>query len=190
MSELEPIRSKALIWLGIFVLRHFFLEGFVSLLSTIVIKRFWCIGLNKSWKGDKRMKNSASLITTRAQQVFVLGKMDHRQQAILRTPSETNSPREALALAYQMLTDKQKIASIWPSIHWGETQRTIGVIVEANTSWYCDFTARFTRKDREPISMKKSLKNMPRETRKPEYISDRPDSSSDQESRMDCTSTS
>ncbi|HEY4035507.1 MAG TPA: hypothetical protein VGL94_16235 [Ktedonobacteraceae bacterium] len=80
------------------------------------------------------MKNSASLINTRAQQVFVLGMMDHRQQAILRTPSETNSPREALALAYQMLLDKQKIASIRPSIHWGETRRTTRVIVEANTS--------------------------------------------------------
>ncbi|HEY4034348.1 MAG TPA: hypothetical protein VGL94_10335 [Ktedonobacteraceae bacterium] len=58
------------------------------------------------------MKNSASLINTWVQQVSVLGKMDHLQQAILRTPSETTSPREALALAYQMLTDKQKIAFI------------------------------------------------------------------------------
>jgi hypothetical protein len=58
------------------------------------------------------MKNSASLINTWVQQVSVLGKMDHLQQAILRTPSEINSPREALALAYQMLTDKQKIAFI------------------------------------------------------------------------------
>ena len=58
------------------------------------------------------MKNSAPLINTWVQQVFVLGKMDHLQQAIQQTPSETNSPREALALAYQMLTDKQKIAFI------------------------------------------------------------------------------
>ena len=55
------------------------------------------------------MKNSASLINKKA---LILEKMDHLQQAILQTPSETNSPSEALALAYQMLTDKQKIASI------------------------------------------------------------------------------
>jgi len=58
------------------------------------------------------MKNSASLINTWVQQVSVLEKMDHLQQAVLRTPSETNSPREALALTYQMLTDKQKIVFI------------------------------------------------------------------------------
>jgi hypothetical protein len=39
-------------------------------------------------------------------------KMNCLQQAILQTPSETNSPGEVLALAYQMLTDKQKIAFI------------------------------------------------------------------------------
>jgi hypothetical protein len=58
------------------------------------------------------MKNSASLINTWAQQVLALGEMNHLQQAILQTPSETNSPSEALALAYQMLTDKQKIVFI------------------------------------------------------------------------------
>ncbi|HEY4033055.1 MAG TPA: hypothetical protein VGL94_03720 [Ktedonobacteraceae bacterium] len=58
------------------------------------------------------MKNSASLISTWAQQVLVLEKMNHLQQTILQTSNETNSPGEALALAYQMLTNKQKIAFI------------------------------------------------------------------------------
>ncbi len=58
------------------------------------------------------MKNSASLINTWAQQVLVLEKMNHLQRAILQTPNETNSPGDVLALAYQMLTDKQKIALI------------------------------------------------------------------------------
>jgi hypothetical protein len=58
------------------------------------------------------MKNSAFLTKTWVQQVLVLEKTNHLQQAILQTPSETNSPREALALAYQMLPDKQKIAFI------------------------------------------------------------------------------
>jgi len=55
------------------------------------------------------MKNSISLIN---KQDLILEKVDHLQQAILQTPSETNSPCEALALAYRMLTDKQKIAFI------------------------------------------------------------------------------
>jgi hypothetical protein len=55
------------------------------------------------------MKNSASLIS---KQGLIFEKMDHLQQAILQTPSETTSPSEALALAYQKLPDKQKIAFI------------------------------------------------------------------------------
>lgn len=55
------------------------------------------------------MKNSV-LSTNR--QDLILKKMDHLQQAILQTPSGTNSPSKALALAYQMLPDKQKIAFI------------------------------------------------------------------------------
>jgi hypothetical protein len=75
------------------------------------------------------MKNSASLINTWAQQVLVLEKMNHLQQAILQTPSETTSPTEALALAYQMLPDKQKIAFILaggaPSLfHYQQHQQT------------------------------------------------------------------
>ena len=55
------------------------------------------------------MENSV-LLTNK--QNLILKKMDHLQRAILQTPSKTNSPSEALALAYQMLPDKQKIAFI------------------------------------------------------------------------------
>ena len=58
------------------------------------------------------MKNSAFLTNTWVQQVLILRKMNHMQQAILYTPSETNSPGEApgeaLALAYQMLRQGSK----------------------------------------------------------------------------------
>ena len=58
------------------------------------------------------MKNSVLLTNPWVQQVLILGKTNHLQQAILHKTSETTSPYEALALAYQMLTDKQKIAFI------------------------------------------------------------------------------
>jgi hypothetical protein len=58
------------------------------------------------------MKNSTLLTNPWVQQVLILGKTNHLQQAILQKTSETTSPCEALALAYQMLTDEQKIAFI------------------------------------------------------------------------------
>jgi hypothetical protein len=58
------------------------------------------------------MKNSVHFINTWAQQVFVLGKMNLLQQAILQTPSETITPSEALSLVYEELTNEQKIAFI------------------------------------------------------------------------------
>jgi hypothetical protein len=55
------------------------------------------------------MKN---LVLLTNKQDLILKKIDHLQQAILQTPSETTSPSKALALAYQMLPDEQKIAFI------------------------------------------------------------------------------
>jgi hypothetical protein len=42
----------------------------------------------------------------------VIKKMNDLQQEILQTPGKMNKPREALAQAYWMLTDEQKIAFI------------------------------------------------------------------------------
>jgi hypothetical protein len=71
------------------------------------------------------MKNSTSLIN---KQVLVLKKIDHLQKAILQAPNETNNPHEALALAYQMLTNEQKIAFIlaggMPSLFRCQQMRT------------------------------------------------------------------
>jgi len=58
------------------------------------------------------MKNLVCLVNGWSRGVFAIKRMNHLQQEILQTPSETNKPREALAMAYQMLTDEQKIAFI------------------------------------------------------------------------------
>ena len=58
------------------------------------------------------MKNLVCLVNGWSRGVFAIKRMNHLQQEILQTPSETNKPCEALAAAYQMLTDEQKIAFI------------------------------------------------------------------------------
>jgi hypothetical protein len=58
------------------------------------------------------MNLSGKIVDNRLLQKATIEKMNHLQQKILQTPSETNSPCEALAMAYQMLTDEQKIAFI------------------------------------------------------------------------------
>jgi len=58
------------------------------------------------------MKNLEYLLNGWSRGVFAIEKMNYLQQEILQTPSETNKPCEALAEAYQMLTDEQKIAFI------------------------------------------------------------------------------
>jgi len=58
------------------------------------------------------MKNLEYPINDWSSGVFLIEKMNHLQQEILQTPTETNKPCEALAVAYQMLTDEQKIAFI------------------------------------------------------------------------------
>ena len=63
-------------------------------------------------KGYEYMENLECLDNSWFLGVFAIEKMNHLQQEILKTPSQTNKPREALVLAYQMLTDEQKIAFI------------------------------------------------------------------------------
>ncbi|HEX3640356.1 MAG TPA: hypothetical protein VHV10_03590 [Ktedonobacteraceae bacterium] len=58
------------------------------------------------------MNLSGNIVSNRLLQKATIEKMNHLQQEILQTPSETNRPCEALAMAYQMLTDEQKIAFI------------------------------------------------------------------------------
>jgi hypothetical protein len=42
----------------------------------------------------------------------ILETVDHLRQEILQAPREINKPCEALTMAYEMLTDEQKIAFI------------------------------------------------------------------------------
>ena len=56
------------------------------------------------------MKNLASLINYWSLGLATIEKVDHLQQEILQTPSETSDPCEALLQVYGKLTDEQKLA--------------------------------------------------------------------------------
>ena len=56
------------------------------------------------------MKNSEPLVNDWPLGVFVIDKVDQLQHEILQASSEIHKPCEALAIAYEMLTDEQKIA--------------------------------------------------------------------------------
>ena len=58
------------------------------------------------------MNLSRNMINNELLQKATMEKIAHLQQEILQSPYETDKPSEALARAYEMLTDEQKIAFI------------------------------------------------------------------------------